>query len=70
MWRIRVSTGKVIIYANVVRQVVDIAQELQCEAYYSRQIDKPSILQRFTQGQTRVIAATSALGMGVDIPNI
>ncbi|KAA8642685.1 uncharacterized protein ATNIH1004_009437 [Aspergillus tanneri] len=51
----RVSTGKVIIYANVVRQVVDIAQELQCEAYYSRQIDKPSILQRFTQGQTRCI---------------
>jgi late competence protein required for DNA uptake (superfamily II DNA/RNA helicase) len=62
--------GKVIIYANVVRQVVDMARIIGCEAFHSQQIDKPSILERFTQGHTRVIAATSALGMGVDIPDI
>lgn len=66
----RAGRGKVIIYANAIRQVRELAQILQCEAYYSQQIDKPSILQRFTQGQTQVITATSALGMGVDIPDI
>lgn len=66
----RAGRGKVIIYANAIRQVIGLAEELQCEAYYSQQIDKPSILQRFTQGQTQVITATSALGMGVDIPDI
>ncbi|KAB8212760.1 P-loop containing nucleoside triphosphate hydrolase protein, partial [Aspergillus novoparasiticus] len=66
----RAGPGKVIIYANAVRQVVELARELPCEAYYSQQLDKPSILQRFVQGQTPVIAATSALGMGVDIPDI
>lgn len=62
--------GKVIVYANTIRQVIELAQELECEAYYSQQIDKPSILQRFIQSQTQVITATSALGMGVDIPDI
>ena len=38
--------------------------------YYSQQIDKPSILQRFIQSQTQVITATSALGIGVDISDI
>lgn len=61
---------KVIIYTNTIRQVIELAQELECEAYYSQQIDKPSILQRFMQSQTQIITATSALGMGVDIPDI
>lgn len=47
----RAGRGKVIIYANAIWQVRELAQILQCEAYYSQQIDKPSILQRFTQGQ-------------------
>ncbi|KAA8645213.1 uncharacterized protein ATNIH1004_009430 [Aspergillus tanneri] len=62
--------GKVVVYGHVVRQVVEIARELACEAYYSKQVNKPSILQRFTRGEARVITATSALGMGVDIPDI
>ncbi|KAG2000710.1 hypothetical protein GB937_010914, partial [Aspergillus fischeri] len=42
---------------------------LGCEAYYSEQLDKARVLARF-MGASPVIAATSALGMGVDIPNI
>ncbi|KAI9034797.1 DEAD/DEAH box helicase [Aspergillus affinis] len=62
--------GRVIIYGSVVNQVVAVAGELACEAFYSAQIDKSSILQRFIEGPSRVIVATSALGMGVDIPDI
>ncbi|KAF5856123.1 hypothetical protein ETB97_007843 [Aspergillus alliaceus] len=43
---------------------------LQCEVYYSQHVDKPSILHRFTQAETTVIATTSALGMGVDTTDI
>ncbi|KAF7184869.1 hypothetical protein CNMCM7691_007404 [Aspergillus felis] len=61
--------GKVIIYANIIRQVMAMARVLGCEAYYSEQLDKARVLARFI-GASPVITTTSALGMGVDIPNI
>ncbi|KAF7174556.1 hypothetical protein CNMCM5623_007827 [Aspergillus felis] len=68
--RIQQATGgKVIIYANIIRQVTAIARVLGCEAYYSEQLDKAGVLAWF-MGASLVITATSALGMGVDIPNI
>ncbi|PKX88194.1 uncharacterized protein P174DRAFT_465317 [Aspergillus novofumigatus IBT 16806] len=51
----RAAGGKVIIYANIIGQVTAMAWVLGCEAYYS---------------EHPVITTTSALGMGVDIPNI
>ena len=33
-------------------------------------MDKDAILDRFRQGEQQVIVATSALGMGIDIPDI
>ncbi|KAH2531107.1 hypothetical protein KXW97_000558, partial [Aspergillus fumigatus] len=65
----RAAGGKVIIYANIIGQVTAMARVLGCEAYYSEQLDKAGVLARF-MGASPVIAATSALGMGVDIPNI
>ena len=64
------QSSKIIIYTNTIRQIIELAQKLQCEMYYSQQINKLLILQRFTQGQTQIITATSALGMGIDIPDI
>ncbi|KAF4294542.1 hypothetical protein CNMCM8686_003244 [Aspergillus fumigatus] len=61
--------GKVIIYANIIGQVTAMARVLGCEVYYSEQLDKAGVLVWF-MGASPVIAATSALGMGVDIPNI
>ncbi|KAH1990078.1 hypothetical protein KXV33_008363 [Aspergillus fumigatus] len=61
--------GKVIIYANIIGQVTAMAWVLGCEAYYSEQLDKARVLVWFI-GASPVIAATSMLGMGVDIPNI
>ncbi|PKX88249.1 uncharacterized protein P174DRAFT_455644 [Aspergillus novofumigatus IBT 16806] len=65
----RAAGGKVIIYANIIGQVTAMAWVLGCEAYYSEQLDKAGVLVWF-MGASPVITTTSALGMGVDIPNI
>ncbi|KAI9035034.1 uncharacterized protein KD926_004698 [Aspergillus affinis] len=62
--------GKVILYANVVSQVTAMARLLDCPAYYSGQPDRAGVLQQFIDGAAPVLVATSALGMGVDIPDI
>jgi superfamily II DNA helicase RecQ len=66
----RHEAGKVIVYANTVPLVRGIAKALGCGAYYSRAVDKAGMIDSFRQGTTSVIAATSALGMGIDIPDI
>ncbi|KAL4971198.1 P-loop containing nucleoside triphosphate hydrolase protein [Aspergillus desertorum] len=62
--------GRVIVYANIKSQVEALSRELGCEPYHSEVLDRTGVMQRFQAGQTRVIAATSALGMGIDIPDI
>ncbi|KAL2007613.1 hypothetical protein VTN00DRAFT_9051 [Thermoascus crustaceus] len=69
--RIRRSPGgKVIVYANIIGQVMAMAQVLGCEVYHSKQINKAGVLDRFIWGECPMIVATSTLGMGVDIPDI
>lgn len=41
-----------------------------CEAYFKDQVDWSGVLERFRQTPSAVVAATSALGMGVDILDI
>lgn len=62
--------GKVIVYGNTVKRVKEIAERLGCEAYHSKTVDKSEILGEFQAGRQRAIVATSALGMGIDIPDI
>jgi superfamily II DNA helicase RecQ len=62
--------GWVIVYANVKSQVNAISHKLSCELYHSAILDWTGIIQWFQTGQTHVIAATSALGMGINIPDI
>ncbi|KAL2835637.1 P-loop containing nucleoside triphosphate hydrolase protein [Aspergillus pseudodeflectus] len=64
------SSGKVVIYTSTVRQAQAMAEVFGCEAYHSKQVDRAGVLERFIQGITDMIAATNALGMGVDIPDI
>jgi helicase-like protein len=69
--RIRRSrAGRTIVYAPVVAHVTTMAEILGCEAYYHDQLDKAGVLDRFRSQARGVIVATSALGMGVDIPDI
>jgi RecQ family ATP-dependent DNA helicase len=62
--------GKVVVYSNSVAKVKELAQQLGCHAYHHKAVGKASMLEEFAGGKKRVIVATSALGMGVDIPDI
>jgi superfamily II DNA helicase RecQ len=64
------KTGKVVVYANLVPKVNALAVQLGCGAYHHKTVGKASMLQAFATGNQRMIVATSALGMGVDIPDI
>lgn len=63
-------TGKVVVYGNSVPKIKGLAKKLGCHAYHHNAVGKASMLADFIAGKQRVIAATSALGMGVDIPDI
>jgi superfamily II DNA helicase RecQ len=64
------KTGKVVVYGNSVPKVKELAKQLGCDAYHHKAVGKGSMLQAFAVGNQRVIVATSALGMGVDISDI
>jgi RecQ family ATP-dependent DNA helicase len=72
------DNGKVVIYCNTIGKVEDLASALalagsfRCEAFHSKVKDgrKKEILEDFRTGLVQVVVATSALGMGVDIPDI
>jgi len=66
----RYSPGKVVVYANSRHQTEQVAEALGCGAYHSHTIDRAGMLSTFRQTPSGVIVATSALGMGIDIPDI
>ena len=59
-----------IVYGNSVPKVKALAEKLDCQAYYHHAVGKASMLEAFMAGRQRVIVATSALGIGVDVPDI
>jgi superfamily II DNA helicase RecQ len=64
------KTGKIVIYGNSVAKVKKLAEQLACNAYFHDAVGKASMLAGFMERKQRVIVATSALGMGVDIADI
>ena len=38
--------------------------------YYAEAVDKEQVLAKFMAGEQQTIATTSALGIGVDVPDI
>ena len=64
------STGKVVVYSNTVPKAKTIAESLGCDAYHHHAVGKEHMLDDFREGRQPIIVATSALGMGVDIPDI
>ena len=59
-----------VVYSNSVPKIKALAKKLGCDAYHHDAVGKASMLGDFMAGKQQVIAATSALGIGVDIPNI
>ena len=67
------TVSKFIIYAGTIQKTREIAEFLRCPAYFSTSgntIQKKEVLTGFLTGSLRIIAATSALGLGLNIPNI
>jgi RecQ family ATP-dependent DNA helicase len=64
--------GKIIIYCNSRGRTDRIAEMLGCDGYHSQKDEKEKrrYLEDFRKKKKAVITATSALGLGVDIPDI
>jgi superfamily II DNA helicase RecQ len=65
--------GKIIVYSSQVTQAERLAEKLGCPVYHRKVDDKMGKAQRirgWLKGDHRVIVATNALGLGVDIPDI
>jgi ATP-dependent DNA helicase RecQ len=66
------AAQRALIYVGTVRAAEEVATELGVACYHGRQ--DPELRRRiqedFTQGRSKVVVATSAFGMGVDIPDI
>jgi superfamily II DNA helicase RecQ len=62
--------GKIIVYGNSVPKVKALAKKLGYQAYNHHAIGKESMLEAFMAGRQHIIVAISALGKGVDVPDV
>jgi ATP-dependent DNA helicase RecQ len=66
------TTQRALVYVGTISAAEEVAAELGAVCYHGRQEAEPRrrIQEDFSQGRTRVVVATSAFGMGVDIADI
>jgi superfamily II DNA helicase RecQ len=64
------TAGKIIVYSSSVDRVRRIAELLDCEAYFRAITDKADMFARIIGPACRVVVATNALSLGINIPNI
>src|SRR5213082_4001490 len=66
------ATRRALVYVGTVSAAEEVAAELGAACYHGRQeaTQRRRIQEDFSQGRTRVVVATSAFGMGVDIADI
>ncbi|TQV95460.1 DNA helicase [Cordyceps javanica] len=71
-WQIGDGEGRAIVYAGTIEWVRRLAAKLGCSAYYSSADTRDGKSQMMESWKTeeRVIMATNALGMGIDVPDI
>ena len=70
-----ITDGRVIIYTNTIKRVKALYKHLRKHGfavgyYHGKCKHKPRRLRRFREGQTRIMVATNAFGLGVNIPDI
>jgi superfamily II DNA helicase RecQ len=67
------APGKIVVYGGSVEQTVAIGEALGCPIYH-RGVDnragKAKRIKGLMEGKHRVVCATNAIGLGVDIPDI
>jgi RecQ family ATP-dependent DNA helicase len=67
------APGKIIVYSSKVTQAEKLGELLGCPVYHRNvddHIGKAQRMREWLRGDNRVIVATTALGLGVDIPDI
>jgi len=75
-WTETHTTGKVVVYGGTIKRVQHIAAAIGCVGYWNQvgtAQDKAKMMEDWvssTGGMQRVIAATNALGLGVDVPDV
>jgi ATP-dependent DNA helicase RecQ len=67
--------GKAIVYCGTRAASDEVADELRAAghaavSYHAGRADRTEVQDAFTSGRARVIAATNAFGMGVDVPDV
>ena len=67
--------GKAIVYCGTRKATDDTAAALTaaghaCVAYHAGRSDRAEAQEAFTSGSARVVAATNAFGMGVNVPDV
>src|SRR5450432_3502659 len=68
-----IAPSKIVIYSGSIEQTIEIGEALECPVYYYNIDDrarKARRMKELIEGSSRVIAATNALGLGVDLPDI
>ncbi|KAK5797305.1 hypothetical protein VI817_003596 [Penicillium citrinum] len=68
--RRQAQSGRILVYISTISQTVSLAALLDCKTFYSKQIDKESILDRFRRTPNALLVATSTLDMDIDISDI
>jgi superfamily II DNA helicase RecQ len=67
------APSKIIVYGGSVDQTVEVGEALGCPIYH-RDVDsragKAQRMKDLMEGKSRVISATNALGLGVDLPDV
>jgi len=67
------APSKIIVYSSSVKQTIAIKEALECPIYYCNiddQAGKARRIKELIKGKHRVIAATNALRLKVDLPDI
>lgn len=73
--KLKHTDGRVIVYSNTIQRVESLCAYLRkkgfaADYFHGKCEDKPKRLRRFREGKTRIMVATNAFGLGVNIPDI
>jgi RecQ family ATP-dependent DNA helicase len=71
-WMRRNESGKVIVYGGSIERVERVGEMLSCEVYHSKVDTVEGKIRRLKEWMKggRLIVATNALGLGVDVPDV
>jgi superfamily II DNA or RNA helicase len=64
------TTGKIIVFVASLQSCEQVGAALEAPIFYSNYPDKQASFDRWSRGSSPIIVATSALGQGVDVPNV